>query len=69
MYVVHRPSLSLSWILTKTVTNQPRPSLAAKTSVNAEDTVEKTHSITHPLFTDTVEDTTNGSTPYPTVSP
>lgn len=69
MYVVHRVSLSLSWLLAKTVTNQPRPSLAAKTSVNAEDTIEKPHSINHPLFTDADEDITNGSTLYPTVPP
>jgi len=42
--------------------------LAAKTSVNAEDTAEKLHSIHYPLFIDAAEDTTNGRTPYPAVS-
>lgn len=67
MHAVRRPFFSLSWILTKTVTNQPRPPLAAKTPVNVEDTVEKSHNINEPLFTDTAEDTISGSTPYPTV--
>lgn len=68
MYVMHGPIISLSWILSKALTNQPRWYLATKTSLIAENTVEKLHSINHPLFTDAAEDPINRSTLYSTIS-